>query len=244
MSSWMKTFTLLIALCAGTLASAAAPIWTFKQGGKMEAEFLDFIGTNSVILLRVADAKNYTVNISDLSVESLALLTDFRAQPIRSAFGMILGQTFSPGSAIEKRSGPESAGHAASTSYRFRPTSPIADFSDYWVNITPLSHRVYKVGIMGRFELNKALDVEEKLLVLIEEKYGRKMTREHLDFHEAGSAETLTLKIGKRQIVLVHSLGRDVGLTSVSLWYSDEALAKQAEQELEGKSHDIFKSKL
>src|SRR5579859_4612532 len=56
-------------------------VWVFQKGGRFAGRFEEFKGTNQVVLLRAADRKPYSINISDLSENDQNFLKNLRPQP-------------------------------------------------------------------------------------------------------------------------------------------------------------------
>jgi len=92
-----------------------------------------------------------------------------KANQIDGAFGFKFGEVFDPSTALEKR--PVSAGGYL---YVVKPPSPNELFSDYFLVITPKSHKI--VGIWANRSYKDRTEALEKQAVLkpiLEGKYGK-----------------------------------------------------------------------
>lgn len=56
-------------------------VWVFQKGGRFAGRFQEFKATNQVVLLRAADRKPYSINISDLSENDQNFLKNLLPQP-------------------------------------------------------------------------------------------------------------------------------------------------------------------
>ncbi len=135
-----------------------------------EARFLlmqIIVGTRNVTFL-VTYKDIGLSKIADKEVES-AKQKSVSPNRIEGAFGFKFGAVFDPSTALEKR--PVSAGGYI---YVVKPSSPNELFSDYFLVITPKSHKI--VGIWANRSYKDRLEALEKQAVLkpiLEGKYGK-----------------------------------------------------------------------
>jgi hypothetical protein len=79
-------FLVLLLFAADARSDTNSPpaefrVWVFQKGGRFAGRFQEFKGTNQVVLLRAADRKPYSINITDLSENDQNFLKNFRPQP-------------------------------------------------------------------------------------------------------------------------------------------------------------------
>lgn len=90
----MKSLGVLVCLIFAANAVAQSRTWTFgasgkseggamsyRKGGRIDAEFSDFLGTNVVMLKLNFDGKEYPINISALSAGDREFLIKLRGKP-------------------------------------------------------------------------------------------------------------------------------------------------------------------
>ncbi len=91
-------------------------------------------------------------------------------KPIKGAFGITLGQKFDPKQAIGKASLTD-----GTPMYEFKPKKPFRAFTEYYVLITPKTHKVYSIWGIGKVENTQKCEKEQSLIVsILEKKYGLK----------------------------------------------------------------------
>jgi hypothetical protein len=229
----------LLAPCVLLLVTTLrASTFTFKSGAKFEGEVVEFKGTNSVIVRSSKDAKPYTITISMLSDGDQQRLTELRSQ-ITGAFGLELGQKYSPSPTARKELGGRLMG------YGFTPRPPLPNFTEYVVAVTPRSNHIFRISATGYFDdgLN-AFQERGKLLAALEEKYGKAV-------HEDASSSRYTPEIdiitkGSREVRLAYISGNSLRgeRASITVIYLDNPLAEQAERESRGREREDLKKQL
>lgn len=164
----------------------------------------------------------------------LLLLTPFSQaiaeEKIDGAFGITLGQSFDPTTAIGKASLTD-----GTPMYQFSPEKKFRSFSRYYVLITPKSHQVYAIWGIGNIENTATCKKEQKLLMaILKDKYGQEKEKDL--FSSLYDAEMITQ--GDRYVMTKCSGFSDV---TVEIRYEDNKYEKLAENErieLESKKLD------
>ena len=112
--------------------------------------------------------------MKNLLIASLFLFTLVasaqKKQKITSAFGIKLGQKFSPKKAIKNVLGRD-----RTTFYYFKPPKRKGDFTHYMVVITPKTHRVAEIWIGADYATQaEAEGGRDKILRTLESRYGER----------------------------------------------------------------------
>lgn len=144
-------------------------------------------------------------------------------QPIAEAFGMSLGATFVPSKVPDVIIGGAPA-------YYFKPTDPAPLFDFYFVQITPVMHRIHTIGAVGKTDDLKTCRRQRADLMA-------KLTNKHGPVTDFGlrPAETFDLDYelivqGKGARVLGVSCGGTAPIIFSLTYYAGD-LANLAEEE-------------
>jgi hypothetical protein len=98
----------------------------------------------------------------------------FAADKIEGAFGMKLGDTFDPSSAIRILEGKDGI-----PSYQFNPTNVFRSFKNYFVMVTPKTHQIYSIWAVGKIDdLRAGKEEQAKVMELIRKQFGKNETDE------------------------------------------------------------------
>lgn len=98
----------------------------------------------------------------------LLVLPVVGADKIEGAFGLKLGDVFSP-TGIEG----EAKQSVSDNRYQFTPEKPNKVFSEYFVVVTPTTHRIYRIIAIARWpDGNEGYKVSEAIAALLNRKYG------------------------------------------------------------------------
>ena len=146
-------------------------------------------------------------------------------KPIKGAFGITLGQKFDPKQAIGKASLTD-----GTPMYEFKPKKPFRAFTEYYVLITPKTHKVYSIWGIGKVENTQKCEKEQNfILTALERKYGIKPPDNELiaSLSSLYGAKLLQ-KDGKTIVIKCTGLTDDY---SISISYTDDKLEKVAEKE-------------
>jgi len=142
------------------------------------------------------------------------------ADKIQGAFGKNLGETFDPSSAITTSKMGD-----GTTMYEFSPTTGFRSFHNYYLLITPTSHRIYGILGTGRVQNLEAGEKEQAVIMsILQKKYGNES-----DPGLLGSMSTQRrIDEGKRYIIT-----QITGFSEILLeiQYYDTDLQKLAETE-------------
>ncbi len=141
-------------------------------------------------------------------------------EKINSAFGMTLGAVFDPANAI---------GTAALTDgtpmYQFNASMPFRSFTEYYVLITPKTHKIYGIWGIGAIENDPTCKKEQELLLaMLEQKYGKKEKDDLL----SAFYDFRMISQGNRSVVTKCSGFMDV---TIEVRYKDTTLEKLADSE-------------
>jgi len=148
---------------------------------------------------------------------------------IDGAFGVTLGDSFEPSDA------PATTTTVDEAMYPFTPKNPHDSFNQYYVLITPVSHRVYCIWAIGpEMNVEKAKIHEEVVFKALTKKYGTGEKQGIFD----GLNDAKRIDKGDRGIY-VNVRGFSDG--QLNLRYTDSVLEKKAkdeEIEVEAKKKD------
>ena len=151
---------------------------------------------------------------------SCTVLNARAADKIQGAFGKNLGEEFEPSSAITtSRMGD------GTTMYEFSPSTGFRSFHNYYVLITPTSHKIYAIlGTVRVQNMEAGTKEQAVIMALLQKKYGNET-----DPGLLGSMSTeRRIDQGKRYIIT-----QTTGFTEILLeiQYYDTDLQKLAETE-------------
>jgi hypothetical protein len=196
--------------------------------------------TNSVLVRSDKDGMVYTLNLDYLTDEARFIATHGTqpadsasgSEQIVGACGLKLGEWFDPNYATHTNKSTDTVTtkdetlHVNLTSYSFKPETPLPNFTDYSVGVTPRSNIVYSIEMRKSYgAIEAARPEEDKLLAVLQQKYG-KATRA---YYSATKCTMSTIKQGTREVSLISgfpTLG-----SFVSLRYTDTTLKEQAKWE-------------
>lgn len=154
----------------------------------------------------------------------------YAGDKITGAFGVNLGDTFNPDSAIGKASLTD-----GTPMYQFKPANTFRSFSKYYALITPKSNKVYAIWGIGQMENDPTCKKEQQLIMaILQDKYGKQEKKDL--FSSLYDAEMISQ--GDRYIMTKCSGFTDV---TIDIRYKDNKLEKLAENErieLESKKLD------
>jgi hypothetical protein len=177
--------------------------------------------------------------------------------PIEGAFGQKLGAVFDPDDAAAP---PVTESDPYVTRHRFTPVAPFKGLTDYFVDVSPTTHRIYCILASGTAEADSARQLTTLLDIILREKYaddppeprppepgpGRARVRVIREADASGDLRTKIVQAkAKRSIVVFYK--SDGGFrvrdpdnsdrvemrATVHLTYRDEAVAEEASKEAE-----------
>lgn len=146
-------------------------------------------------------------------------------QKIMGAFGVQLGEYFDPSSAIG--TGELTDG---TPMYQFNPKKKFRSFHDYYVLITPKTHKIYGIWGIGTSENPQKCEKEQALIMdLLQKKYG--IQENDVSFDSSTSVKNIDQ--GNRDITVKCSGFADMSFVdmSINIRYYDRELKKLAEKE-------------
>ena len=112
-----------------------------------------------------------------ITLKLFAATSALSADKIEGAFGKKLGDQFDPSTAIG--TGKLTDG---TPMYRFSPTNEFRAFTDYFVLITPKTHRIWCIWAQGSTENTDTGKKEQDLVMLIlKDKYGEPKKQRAID---------------------------------------------------------------
>ena len=162
--------------------------------------------------------KVFTVLISALFISISSSLS--AEEKITGAFGLKLGQTFTPQEAIGKGSLTD-----GTPVYQFSPRKKFRSFSAYYALITPKTYKVYAISGIGDMENNPSCKKEQALVMaILQKKYGKV----EKDVLFSGLYDIKEIDQGNRYVLTKCSGFVDV---SLNIRYKDKKLEKLAESE-------------
>lgn len=141
-------------------------------------------------------------------------------EKIVGAFGMRLGDTFYPESAIGKGALTD-----GTPMYQFAPKKRFRSFNRYYVMITPKTHRIYSIWAIGPVENTEVGEKEQAVIMtLLERKYGKKEKEGLFD----ALMDAKQVDQGNRYAMVKVSGFMDV---TIDIRYYDKKLSDLAEKE-------------
>ena len=141
-------------------------------------------------------------------------------ETIKGAFGIELGSSFDPTSAIGTGSLTD-----GTPMYKFTPSKSFRSFSDYYVLITPQTNKVYAIWGIGDSENDPSCKKEQALVMaILQKKYGKPES----DALTSSLYDIKQIDQGNRFVLTKCSGFTDV---SLDIRYKDKELEKLAEQE-------------
>jgi hypothetical protein len=92
-------------------------------------------------------------------------------EPLQGAFGLKFGDVFTP-----TQSNPSGMvrtdEHSRMLAYQFKPTAPNRNFDEYWVYITPTTHRIFRIVAVGHAHTEDlAVSQQNAVLAVARDKY-------------------------------------------------------------------------
>lgn len=135
---------------------------------------------------------------------------------IEGAFGIKLGQVFDPSSAlgVKDMAGPY---------YRFKPVGPVAPLNEYFLRITPKTHKVYEIEASWKFRDKAAgINAFSALSSTLEKKYGPL---------EMASEDNHLFRVRKSDDKILMLTMSDANEGTLQVQYTDIALTVAAGQE-------------
>jgi hypothetical protein len=143
------------------------------------------------------------------------VLPAFAAEKIEGAFGLALGDVFD----VTKQ-GLEANAKKALVPTPFTPDKPNRAFSEYYVFISPKSHRIYKIIATGKFpDENAGYKVFAAIAAFLNKKYG--------DGADTGATKVVQ---NNRSVEVTNKNSSRAELT-VQVSFEDDDAARQAGQE-------------
>ena len=143
----------------------------------------------------------------------------FGAGKISGAFGVKLGQKFTPSSAIA-----EIIGESKDLRYTFHPKKPFRSFNNYYVSITPKTHLVYAIWGIGPINNGGSCQKEKDLVMsILEEKYGKRV--------KSLVQDRGAINRGNRIIAILCDKSKSNKSNLILIGYTDVKLGKLAEKE-------------
>lgn len=146
-------------------------------------------------------------------------------QKIMGAFGVQLGDYFDPSSAIG--TGELEDG---TPMYQFNPEKKFRSFDDYYVLITPKTHKIYGIWGIGTAENSQKCEKEQALIMdLLQKKYGVQEKERLFD----PLTDVKNIGQGNRDVTVKCSGFGDMSFVdmSINIRYYDRELKKLAEEE-------------
>lgn len=139
-----------------------------------------------------------------------AVITSAR---IEGAFGKKLGDVFDIKSALSTKDGGD-----GNPQYKFTPDVPFRSFDDYFLQVTPTTHKIYSIYAIGNQGSNRGKAEQEVRLIaeLLSQKYGP--SKSNYNGHSI---------MQKDASVFVDTLG----ISSVRIYYTSDEFSKLAEKE-------------
>jgi hypothetical protein len=156
-----------------------------------------------------------------VSVLFLSISSSVSAEEkITGAFGLELGQTFTPQDAIGEGSLTD-----GTPMYQFSPKKKFRSFSRYYALITPKTNKVYSIWGMGNMENNPSCKKEQALIMaILKKKYGKEEKGQLF----SSLNDIKEIDQGNRYVLTKCSGFVDV---SLDIRYEDKELEQQAENE-------------
>ncbi len=146
-------------------------------------------------------------------------------QEIMGAFGVQLGDYFDPSSAIG--TGELTDG---TPMYKFDPKKKFRSFNEYYVLITPKTHKIYGIWGIGTVGNSQKCEKEQALIMdLLQKKYG--VQENEVPFDPLTGAKNIDQ--GNRDVTVKCSGFVDMSFVdmSINIRYYDRELKKLAEKE-------------
>ncbi len=103
---------------------------------------------------------------------TLALpISAFAIDPLDGAFGLRLGDVFTPNE-TNSQGTVRTDEHAHLPAYRFQPQVPNRNFTEYWVYVTPTTHRIFRIVAVGHANnTTLAESQQDAILAVARDKY-------------------------------------------------------------------------
>ncbi len=160
-----------------------------------------------------------------VSLNILFIANTDGGQEIIGAFGLQLGDYFDPSSAIGQ--GELTDG---TPMYQFEPKKKFRSFDEYYILVTPMTHKIYGIWGIGTSENPQKCEKEQALIMdLLQKKYG--IQKNEGSFDPATGAKNIDQ--GNRDITVKCSGFVDMSFVdmSINIRYYDRELMKLAEKE-------------
>jgi hypothetical protein len=122
----------------------------------------------------------------------------FAADKIEGAFGMKLGDTFDPSSAISVLEGKG----GTPPSYQFNATNKFRSFKNYFVMVTPKTHRIYTIWAVGKIgDLQAGKEEQAKVMELLRKQFGNDETSTDMKIQQ-GNRLVATKLTGNTDVII------------------------------------------
>ncbi len=169
-----------------------------------------------------------------ITINDMMIKKSYSEEEITSAFGLKLGDVFEPSQAIGTSSLTD-----GTPMYRFLPTKKFRSFEDYYVMITPKTHRICSIWGIGPVENTGKCEKEQAVIIeLLAKKYGQPEGEGFFDSIYGAKR----IDHGNRDITVKCSGFVD---SSIEIRYTDRELKELAENErIEKESENIDDSAL
>lgn len=210
MNAFFKTIVALLGICAGVAFAVILLGMILISGAR--SKIASAASTNASIVVPT-DAEIVSSIIAPTAPATAV-------EPLIGAFGVRLGQTFSPDEAI-------GSGELTDKTpmYEFAPASPFRSFKRYYVLITPKTHKVYSIWAIGSVESVAEGKKEQAVVMkLLQDKYGPSERQGMID----ALGDVVRIDKGDRYVLTKLTGFVDV---SIDLRYYDRSLEKLAEPE-------------
>ncbi|HVU06915.1 MAG TPA: hypothetical protein VHG89_00060 [Verrucomicrobiae bacterium] len=140
-------------------------------------------------------------------------IATFAADKIEGAFGMKLGDTFDPSSAIRILEGKDGI-----PSYQFNTTNAFRSFKNYFVMVTPKTHQIYSIWAVGKIgDLQAGKEEQAKVMELLRKQFGNDEAPTDMEIHQ-GNRLVATKLVGNVDV-------------TIAILYTDSDLKALADKE-------------
>ncbi len=106
-----------------------------------------------------------------LSIFLCSSLCGYAAVPLTGAFGLKFGEVFTPNDS-NTQGAVRTDERARLLAYRFQPAAQNRHFIEYWVYITPVTHRIYRIVAVARANTEQlAIEQQNAILTVARDRY-------------------------------------------------------------------------